>query len=176
MTKKRKSGLLICIVAVLAISACGGGGGGGGGTAATQPTTATVKISTNGLAPGTLIAGIDFTLTLPAGVTVKATADSMNSLVFVTDNGVFTASGVAAGSNLDISIYTAATTTMPGKVIIKVINANGFEVGEFATVTCDIAAGNYPKEADFIQPVFTAVDVNGSPIAGLTIAFTAAIK
>lgn len=159
-------------IPLLLIAACGGGGGGGGGKA--QPTTAVLKISTQGtLAGGTQIGGIDISVNLPAGVTAKATADA-NSGKLVTDAGVVTASGVAAGTNATaLAVYTAGP---PAVVSINLANPNGFGTGEFVTVDCDIAAGHSPKSADFSLAGFTAVDLNGAAIAGLTPGFTADIK
>lgn len=175
----KKITLLTCLLlfySVLAlISGCGGGGGGGGsstpGTTPSQPTTAIVKLSTSGtLSSGTLIGGADITLALPAGVSVKSTTNPPQ-----TDAGVITASGVAASSTT-IAVYTVTTNTLPGKVRIMLVNANGFSTGEFVTISCDIAVGNSPTAAGFSLVNFSAVNVNGSAISGLTTGLTADIR
>ena len=136
------------------------------------PTTATIKIMANGtIDAGVLIGGINVKLTLPAGVTVKATADPTNDAVMVTDPGVVTASGVAAGAN---TIATA--TSASGVVAIHVANADGFATGEFVTVNCDIAATSVPTAASFGVSGFQAVDLNGAAITGLIVGVTAAIQ
>lgn len=165
--------ILFTALALFTLSACGGGGG-GGGNGETQPTTAVLKISTQGsLAGGTQIGGINISINLPAGVTVKATADA-NSGLLVTDAGVVTASGAAAGTNATVlAVYTAGP---PATVSINLANPNGFSTGEFVTVNCDIAAGNSPKSADFSLADFNAVDLNGAAVTGLTPGFTAGIK
>lgn len=175
MKKLTLSSLPILALALFTLSACGGGGGGGGGTtpappAQTSPTAAVVKISTTGtLASGALIGGIDMTITLPAGVTVKSTANPPE-----TDAGVVAASGVAAGSMIETN-YTAATSGTAGTLRILVANANGFGMGEFATVHCNIASGSTPTAGEFSLPTFTAKDLNGAALSGLAPDFTADI-
>ena len=124
MKKTLIFGLLVSLIAVFVLGGCKGK------TDDAVPTTATIKIMANGaLGAGVLIGGINVKLTLPAGVTVKATADPTNNAVMVTDPGVVTASGVAAGAN---TIATA--TSASGVVAIHVANANGFATGEFVTI------------------------------------------
>lgn len=150
--------ILLMLISTFAIlSACGGGGGGGGaGVTAQQPTTAVIKLSTavNGTMPAnTIITGYDVLITLPAGVTVKSTTAPPQ-----TNNGVVTATGAAAGSNI-AAVYSAATSTVSGTVRVLILanpNNSGFSAGEFATVNCDIAAGHFPGTADFPKPTFAA--------------------
>ena len=159
----RRMSLFIPIISLLMITACGGGG-------AAAPTKAIITISASGpLANGTLIGGIDSALNLPAGVSVKATADAANPAALVTDAGVLAASGVAAGTNTTVlGTYTPA----PPAVTIKVINPAGFGTGEFVTVNCDIAAGSMVKAFDFSATALTAVDLNGAAITGLNAGLT----
>ena len=164
MKKTTLSVLLIFIIALLVTSGCGTTN-----TSDTQPTTATITILSQGTS--TQIGGIEVTLVLPSGVSVKSTADSTNASVQDTNAGVVAASGAAAGANTDtMATYSA------GKVKVHLVNANGFGVGEFVTVNCDIASGSSPKAADFSVTDFNAVDLNGAAITGLTPAFTADIK
>ncbi|MBI5497668.1 MAG: hypothetical protein HY904_21850 [Deltaproteobacteria bacterium] len=130
------------------------------------PTKAIVKLTTSGsLASGALIGGIDITVSLPAGVSVKATPDSVNERVLVVDPGIATASGVAAGASaLAMGTYTLSTRT----VALKVVNPIGFGTGEFATVGCDLASGTTVTAADFSAHGFAAVDLNGVTLVGLT--------
>jgi hypothetical protein len=110
---------------------------------------------------------------LPAGVTVKATPDG-NSSDLVTDSGVVTASGaavvVAAGESPASTFATYDPAT--GKVTIQVYDQDGFGIGEFVTVTCNIASGTTPKAASFGLEGFTPKDLNGAPINGLTPGYT----
>jgi hypothetical protein len=150
--------------------ACGGGGGGGGGGSTltpTQPTTAVIKIATQGTPSNSPISGVQAILHLPAGVTVKAAQSAPQ-----TDSGVVAASGNAAGSELVLGTYSATNKT----VSLSVIKSSGFAVGEFVTVNCDIASGTFPASADYGVSNLTAVDMNGSAITGLTATFTATIN
>lgn len=135
------------------LSACGGG---------SNHTTASVRIMTNGTLPsGTRIGGIEVTLDLPDGVSVRATADSQNPGVLVTDQGVVT----VAGSN---TTALGTYTTNPNRVTLQVANADGFGTGEFVTVTCDIASDTSVTASGFGVGGLVAVDLNGTRIAGLT--------
>ena len=172
MKKTTLSGLLIFILALFTIAGCGENND--EETQPTQPTTATLKIMSQGTS--TQIGGIDVSVVLPAGVTVKATPDSTNPAVQVTNSGVVAASGESAGANTNThASYYAATTSSPGTVMVQVANADGFGTGEFVTINCDIAAGNIPEAADFSVTLVKAVDINGASI-GLTVGNTADIQ
>lgn len=164
----KRISLFILIISLLIITACGGGGGGGNGPAAV--TKATLKLATSGT--GTTIYGIDVTVNLAPGVTVKSTNPPE------TDTGVVTASGVVSGTTTTTTaVYTAATGTVPGKVRILIVNANGFTTGEFCTVNGDIASGHSPKSSDFsLDENFSASDADGNMINGLSPGFTAVIQ
>ena len=168
MKKTLILGLLVSFIALSTLSGCKSK------SDDAVPTTATVKVMATGtLDTGVLIGGIDITMTLPAGVTVKATADPTNTAVMVTDTGVVEASGVAIGANTNtLATYTAASRT----VAIHVANANGFATGEFVTVKCDIAATSVVTASSFGLSGFNPVDLNGAAIAGLTPGFSAAIQ
>jgi hypothetical protein len=162
-------------MAVITMFGCGGGGG------ASQPTTATLKLSTAGTA-GTHIRGIEVTVVLPKGVTVNATTN-INPAILETNAGVLVLSGAtvadpAAFSQLKpTAAYTPATDTVPGKVKIVLAAQSDFNLGEFMTVNTVIAAGNFPLATDFTLEGFTAVDVNGAVvIPALTPSFVADIK
>ncbi len=181
MKKKTISGLLIFIIALVTSAGCIGLNRDAPTLESTnsplQPTTAVVKIISQG--DGRLINGINVTLVLPPGVTVKAVPDDGNTRVLIAKSGVVSTSGVSAGANamMPVSTYTAASAAAPGKVIIHLADANGFGTGEFVTVTCDLAAGSLPRlgAADFSVINFEAVDLNGAPISGLTATVTADI-
>ncbi len=172
MRKTIISGLMMLVITLT--FACGSGGGGGdtgtgGSGGQVQPTTATLKLAISGTI--TTIYGVDVVVNLPAGVTVKSTANPPE-----TDNGVATVSGVAASNSTLMAVYTEAAAPHPGKVRILIGNANGFGTGEFGTINCAIAAGHTPAAADFSVSDFTASDANGAVIAGLTVGFTADIR
>jgi len=94
------------------------------------------------------------------------------------NTGVVLASGVTATINTYLTgAYTAATATEPGKVIVKLLNANGVGTGEFVTVNCDVATGVFPTAVDFNLTDFKAWDTNGAEIIPrLTAGFTADIR
>jgi hypothetical protein len=153
MKKGSLTRLWIPVLALALISACSGGGGGGVSGTTTQPTKAVITLSTavvNTIPADTIIAGYDITIDLPAGVTVTSTAAPPR-----VDDGVVTVVGSAVGSSFE-AVYTAATSTISGKVLIQIVKADGFIAGDFAAVTCDIAAGFNPSPSDFPQPVFAA--------------------
>lgn len=159
----------IIAIATLLLSACGGGGG-----SAAPPTTATLKLSTSTsgtLAPDAM-SGIQISVILPAGVTVKANTGGS------VQDGVVSVSGVAA-PGMAQSLYTPASGATPGKLTIVVASNAGFGPGEFATVICDIAAGSYPTAGDFPLADFMPVDnitFNTTTISGLTPSVTVTLQ
>lgn len=168
MKKYLLTAVMISTAITIVISGCGGGGGGSPTAPTPQPTTAVLKISTNGtLQTGTKIGGVDVSLSLPAGVTVKSQANPPD-----TDSGVAAASGAAASDSTALATYTPSAST----VRILLANSSGFGTGEFVTVNCDISSGSHPTAAGFSLSVFSARDLNGATISGLTAGFTAVIN
>ena len=164
-------GLLMVLFGIISLSGCGTGGG-GESTPAPQPTTVVLKMSTQGTLPsGTQIGGIDVTIALPTGVTVKSVTSPPE-----TDSGVVVASGLAVANSTVLSTYTAATSASSGKVRVLLANSNGFGTGEFMTIHCDIASGSTPTASDFSLSGFAAKDLNGIVISGLNSSFTAAFQ
>ena len=165
------------IVTALALAGCGSGGGESSSAAATQ---AVITLSTQGTPSTQPISGVQVTLTLPDGVTVAA--DQSGNTV----SGVVKSSGTATGAVLTQGIYTPATSTTPGTVQVYLVKTDGFSVGDFATVTCNIANGSSPSSSSFSLADFTSFNAtvdsgtgtvtNVLPISGLTPAYTAAFK
>jgi hypothetical protein len=58
------------------------------------------------------------------------------------------------------------------KVGINVVDQDGFGIGEFVTVNCDIASGATPTGGGFGIINFYAADGSGAIITGLTPTFT----
>lgn len=136
--------------------------------------SAVVKLSTVGtLSPGTLIGGLQLTLTLPAGVSLRADFSS-GQTQFAPLAGVVTASGAAASGSLVSASYVPAAGAAPGAVTVALISSSGFGVGEFVTINCDVAAGvNLPTPSQFVVISFgPIVDQTGAPISGLTPSLT----
>ena len=142
-------------------SACSGGGGGNSPSPSiSPPAAASVTLATS--QTSTTIYGIDATVNLPSGVTIKSTVSPPAA-----DDGVVIASGVAAAGSVVTAVYSAATSTLPGTVRIMIVNANGFGVGEFAKLNCGIASGYNPTANDFTTAHLIAKDGNGTDIAGV---------
>lgn len=157
-------GAIVLLALGVMLAACGGGGGGGGPA---QPTAAVIKLSVEGTPSGTPIGGIQATVTLPSGVSVKATQNPPQ-----TDDNVVLASGGAANAEFVLGTYSTSSNA----VTVYVTKSDGIAVGEFATVNCDIAAGTFPTAADFSVTGLSAWDVNGATVTGLAASFTAAIN
>lgn len=168
MKKTTLSELLMMLLILVSLSACGGGGGGGVGIAPpAQPTQAVLTLSTAGT--GT-IAGIQATVTLPAGVSVMASPSPANASVLVTDDGVVSALGSATGADEVLATYVTFTTS--SQVKISVIKTIGFTTGDFAVVNCNIAAGHNPAATHFTITDLQAVDQSGAAMNGLTAGLT----
>jgi hypothetical protein len=164
--------LLILAISATVLSACGGGGG--GSAVLPLPTTATISISTSGtLDPGVMIGGINVSLVLPSGVTVKSTPDALNPSVSVTNPGVVIVSGVT-GTNATAPYNTYDVADR--KLNIYVIDPGGFGTGEFVKVRCNITLGDTPESSSFGLVDFSPKDINGNDIAGLTAGFTVDVR
>jgi len=146
MRFRRLLGLFL-LFTLLAMFGCGGGDG------VHQPTKATVKLATAGTLPAdTLICGIQTTLNYSTDVGLAIAADDV------------VASGVGAGS-----VFTPNTSTI-GQVGISLINTEGIPIGEFATATFGIAAGNFPTPTDFsVAPGSAVLDVCGNQIPDISV-------
>lgn len=178
---KIKSFIYMMTSAVILLAGCGGGGASSGTPQPQVPTAAVVTLSTTGTVPsGDAIGGIDVTLNLPPGVTVKATQNPP-----IPDTGVVVPQGTAANASSGTSFLTTYTPGAPGKVRIQLISSNGIAPNEaFALVNCDIASGSSPVPTDFTITPNTGVsptgviDVinNGAALPTVTINYSAVIK
>jgi hypothetical protein len=129
----------------------------------TQPTQAIVKVQTSGtpLASGTTIGGITAEVDYPT-----------TGLSIASSNVSNTGAGAASGSLLTPNAST------PGMVILGFINASGIQLGEFATLNFQVAAGTFPTAANFTiysgtnsgsHKAIAVVDQNGNPVPGVTV-------
>ncbi|HJV35615.1 hypothetical protein [Geomonas sp.] len=181
MKKILLAGLLTAVT--LSLSACGGGGSGGTVTLP-APTTAVLKLSTvakAGQAPQA--AGLELTVLLPAGVTVKTVTASKQ-----TASGVLNYSGNVAFSNITTQLFPrplfglySASAVASGKNAVKIQIASGsatFGAGEFATLTCNIGAGTSVTATDFHLTGFLAGGSGGTDITAQfdSPTFTASFK
>jgi hypothetical protein len=125
--------------------------------------------------PATQIGGIEVVVNFPLGVTAKAVPAPANPAIMVADTGVVTVTGGAAGA--EVVNGTIATTPTPAFALdLRIIKSGGFATGNIAIVNCDISSGVHPAAADFSLANFKAVDLNGVPLPGLTVGFTAEIQ
>jgi hypothetical protein len=117
--------------------------------------TAILTIKLTGKLPiNTAIAGTDFTLTLPTGVTPAVT----NSTV---DSGVVSSSGTFVGGTQMPAIYTAATVSVPGRLRVALVNpapAGVKQVGEVATIILQRASNTAPTVASFGVSSVSVID------------------
>ncbi|KAF0220764.1 MAG: hypothetical protein FD174_1088 [Geobacteraceae bacterium] len=122
--------------------------------------TYVVKLHTRGtFAAGSFIKGIQLSVKLPAGVTVKADASGK------TTAGTVAASGVAAsGSSIDTN-YVGTSNLL----YVAMLNGQGFGTGEFITIMCDIAPGFSPPAGSFDISDVSAKGAEGVPITGITV-------
>ena len=151
---------LAVIMALLA--ACGSGGG----SAVDQggPGTATIGFSTQASSGTTVIYAAEFTLHLPAGVAVSADPSSGE-----------VASGVLHpldSTALVAARYVPATTSTQASVKVVIIDSGGFPIGDLATLSCIVAPGTAVNASQVSLDGFSAKDVNGAAIPGITPNFT----
>jgi hypothetical protein len=161
--------------ALFTLSGCGSGGGGNTTPALPKAVVTLSTQVTQGTIASKQIHGIQATLILPAGVTVKA--DSTGK----TGDKVVVASGDAADAVLQVGNYTPATGSTKGTVKIEIVKTSGFDPGNFVTVTCDLATGISPKAEEFQVTDFKAVECQdvqscGTTIDNLSVSITSEIK
>lgn len=129
------------------------------------PASGLVKLSTSG--NGQIIAGIDVTVALPAGVTVQA--DPLTGEVLP---GAVTISGVAAGGSnkLSMATFTPASGGSSAKLRMVLVNVGGFGTGEFVTLRFNLASGaTFPAADAFSVTSLFAKGPDGSGLAGITV-------
>jgi hypothetical protein len=130
------------------------------------PTSGLLTLGTAGAA--NIIAGIDMTVNLPAGIIVDA-----DPLTGVVADGVVTISGVAAVGtrNMSVAKYTPASIGTPALLHVIIANAFGFHLGEFATIQFDLATGaTFPAANAFSVTNFFAKGLDGAGLNGITAA------
>lgn len=126
------SSLFSLLLSLLALVMVGCGGGGGGTQVIAQPTLAIVKVATTGPLPANILIG---------GVNAIVSANPTTGLSIAQSD--VAATGAGLGSTV------VANTNNVAAVVLALINANGFRVGEFATLTYHVAAGTFPTAANF---------------------------
>ena len=161
---------LILLAALLA--GCGSGGGSTAGSTVPAPApgtgtgagTGTVGFSTQAASNATVLYAVQFTLHLPAGVTLPADAASGEvpaGLLHPVDTAAL------AGAR-----FLPASGSTPASVRVNIADPGGFAVGNLATLTCSVAAGATAGVSGFSLDEFLAKDENGVVISGITPHFT----
>jgi hypothetical protein len=128
------------------------------------PTSGLLKLGTAGTV--SVIAGIDLTLNLPAGIIVDA-----DPITGVVADGVVTISGVAAVGtrNVTVAKYTPAAIGVPAKLHVIMANGLGFPLGEFVTILFDLTTGaSFPVANAFSVTSFFAKGLDGAGLSGIT--------
>jgi hypothetical protein len=162
-----------------------------GESGVTSATTAEVKLKTDGTLPaGTKINALELTLSMPAGVTIPAGQDG--SVDVSSPTAPVKVSGVVAQALVGTQAtllaggtrFATGSATAPNKLKLVFIfsTATGFDVGEFATVTCNIAPGTVVTPGHFIVSGIKVVTVGtdtssiGAPLAGVSASATVILK
>jgi hypothetical protein len=131
-----------------------------------------LKISTVG---GT-VGGIDFTVTLPTGVTV-AVDTTATTTVKPAANGAVVLLGASATTGRSISLATFDAATAKLRVVMA--DSLGFPAGQFVTVACTIPAASTVTttqlQSAVIAAVPTATSLAGVAVTGVTLTATADI-
>lgn len=158
-------------VAVLSMMVFGcGGGGEGGGTQTAPPTVAVLTLGTVGT-PSASYKGIELTVNLPATVTVKT--DPLNPKQ--TAAGVLKLTGPFAAYSSQVlprplwGRYSSAGAGKPSAVMISIASGTAnFPVGQFVTMTCDLASVTSVSPSDLSIVNFAAYGTGGATVTGLT--------
>ena len=140
----------IVVMSALLLSGCGGGGGTSGG-GSSGGTSVVLALSTQSATPVT-IGGIQLVVTLPPGVSLKT--DTSGVLL----SNVVQLSGVLSSADFFVPTYEKTAGTLS----IGITKDAGFGLGEFLTISCDVASGFTPSPADFLLSNIVVV----SPLAG----------
>jgi hypothetical protein len=157
---------LVCAGALVGCGSGSSGSSGGSRTPGASGGQVVLKLSTQGSVASNAINGVQATINLPAGVIIgaDATTGKINASALLA-SGVATGTSVVAGGH-----FTAATSSAAGSAKVIVVKTSGFDAGEFATLTCDLASGVSPSSADFTVSDVRVVDQNGAAITGVTVA------
>ncbi|WP_224958252.1 hypothetical protein [Geomonas subterranea] len=159
--------VLWLVMLCLLLAACGGSGSNGAGDDGNVLTpepvagTARVTITTMGPAGGSVLNATQFTLRLPAGVSLPTSTGS-NLL----PDGVLVPA--VSGSYTGASFLQPAGAGSGALLLVNIANPGGVTVGPLATLTCQVAAGVVPTADAFTLENFSARDANGAVIPGIT--------
>lgn len=119
----------------------------------------TLKLSTVGTLPaGASISGVQATITLPPGVTIRVD-DFIN---YRAASSVLFASGTFANAQYTYGHYVPASGSSPATLSVAVPQATSSSLGEFLTLVCDLPVGVTYTASDFSLSSFKVVDYNNA--------------
>ena len=161
--------VLWLVILCLLLAGCGGGSGSNGSSGdngnmlVPEPATGTARlvISAQGPAADTVLYAAQFTLRLPAGVSLPANAG--DNLV---PDGVLLPA--VSGSYAGAGFLEPASAGSGPLLLVNITRPGGLTVGPLATLTCSVATGVVPTAAGFTLSAFSARDANGAAIAAIT--------
>jgi len=134
--------------------------------------TVKITVATSGtLPPGTSLAGVGLTLSLPAGATPALDATGqINASQLVTPSGVTVEGGLVAAA-----VHLEATNEQQARLSLVVASKDkaGFGVGESMVLTLNRMAGTAPQASDFSINEVSAADLYGQSVSGLQAIITA---
>ncbi|WP_129127541.1 hypothetical protein [Geomonas oryzae] len=155
--------MLMCLL----LAACGGSGsnqipGNDGNVHIPEPASGTVHVLVTAQGPvaDAVLYAAQFTLRLPAGVSVPTEADGT-----VTDGVVASAIG---GSYVGAAVITPSSSASGPVLAVNIANPVGMTVGPLVTLTCTAAAGTPPTAESFTLDAFSARNAGGAAISDIT--------
>lgn len=159
--------LLMVMLMCLLLAACGGSSpdqisGNDGKVHIPEPANGTVRVlvTTQGPAADAVLYAAQFTVRLPAGVSVPTDADGT-----VADGVVAPAIG---GGFVGAAVITPSSTASGPVLAVNVANPVGMTVGPLVTLTCTAAAGAVPTADSFTLDAFSARNASGAAISDIT--------
>jgi hypothetical protein len=149
---------ILTIASLLLLTACGGGSDSTGTGITAAATTMKLTVAING-SNASSVKGIQATITVPDGVSIKADAEGK-----ITE-GVITGSATAPTGNID-GKYTA----IDKKVTLGFTTDGTITEGDLATMTIDFTTATAPAATAFTITSSKLVDADGNAVSGVSLA------
>ena len=117
------------------------------------------KLNLQGAFTPNSVTGLQFSLSLPVGVTLNANSST---------SAVLSSSLVLSGATPSGTLLAAKYT--PGSLTVAIITTNGLSAGEVITLTCNIPAGeSAPSPTSFTVTNLRSIDQDGANVPGTSI-------